>query len=148
MVATLLTAGLAALIGVGALRVRGLLLAVSTFAFGLAASQYFYNRPILSAGQVESVPFLRTSFFGLDVHSQRTWYYVVLVALVIAVMITSRLRRTGIGRTTIGVRDNPEGASGYTVEPDVGEAPHVRARGRDRRPRRARCSPARCRACR
>ena len=117
LVATVLTAGLAALIGVGALRVRGLLLAVSTFAFGLAASQYFYNRPILSAGQVESVPFLRTSFFGLDVHSQRTWYYVVLVALVIAVMITSRLRRTGIGRTTIGVRDNAEGASGYTVDP-------------------------------
>ena len=114
---------------------RGLLLAVSTFAFGLAASQYFYNRPILSAGQVESVPFLRTNFFGLDVQSQRTYYYVVLVALVLAVMITSRLRRTGIGRTTIGVRDNPEGASGYTVEPDVGEAPHVRARRRDRRPR-------------
>ena len=117
LVATFVTAGLAALIGVGALRVRGLLLAVSTFAFGLAASQYFYNRPILSAGQVESVPFLRTSFFGLGVGSQRTWYYVTLVALVIGVMITARLRRTGVGRTTIGVRDNEEGASGYTVEP-------------------------------
>jgi ABC-type branched-subunit amino acid transport system ATPase component/ABC-type branched-subunit amino acid transport system permease subunit len=117
LVATLVTAALAALIGVGALRVRGLLLAVSTFAFGLAASQYFYNRPILSAGQVESVPFLRTSFFGLGVASQRTWYYVTLVALVIGVMITARLRRTGVGRTTIGVRDNEEGASGYTVEP-------------------------------
>ena len=49
LLAALITAALAALIGVGALRVRGLLLAVSTFAFGLAASQYFYNRPILSA---------------------------------------------------------------------------------------------------
>jgi len=94
-----------------------LLLAVSTFAFGVAASQYFYYRPILSAGQVESVPFLRTSFFGIGVQSQRVFYYVVLVALVIAVMITARLRRTGVGRSTIGVRDNPEGASGYTVDP-------------------------------
>jgi len=117
LVATVLTAALAALIGVGALRVRGLLLAVSTFAFGVAASQYFYYRPILSAGQVESVPFLRTTFFGIGVLSQRVFYYVALVALVIAVMIAARLRRTGIGRTTIGVRDNPESASGYTVDP-------------------------------
>jgi ABC-type branched-subunit amino acid transport system permease subunit len=102
VVATLLTAGIAALIGVGALRVRGLLLAVSTFAFGVAASQYFYYRPILSGGQVESVPFLRTTFFGIGVQSQRAFYYVVLVALIIAVMITARLRRTGIGRTAFG----------------------------------------------
>ena len=43
----LITAGIAALIGVGALRVRGLYLAVVTFAFGLAAQQYIYQRPIL-----------------------------------------------------------------------------------------------------
>ena len=42
------SAALAALIGVGALRVRGLLLAVSTFAFALAASQYLYRQPLLS----------------------------------------------------------------------------------------------------
>ena len=38
VIADVLAAGLAALIGIGALRVRGLLLAVSTFAFGVAAS--------------------------------------------------------------------------------------------------------------
>ncbi len=123
--ATLVTAGIAALIGVGALRIRGLFLAVSTFAFGLAASQYFYARPILSAGNTESVPFARPDLFGIDkrylfgtqMGFQRTYYYLVLIGLVIAVMITARLRRTGIGRSTIGVRDNPEGASAYTVNP-------------------------------
>ena len=40
VLAAFVTAGLAALIGVGALRVRGLLLAVSTFAFAVAAQQY------------------------------------------------------------------------------------------------------------
>ena len=85
VLATIVTAGLAAFIGVGALRVRGLLLAVSTFAFGVAASQYFYQRPILSAGQVESVPFLRASLFGLNTQSQRTYYYVVLAVLAVGV---------------------------------------------------------------
>ena len=66
------------LIGVGALRVRGLLLAVSTFAFALAASQYLYRRPILSGDFGTSVPFQRTKELGLDLRDQRTFYYVVL----------------------------------------------------------------------
>ena len=61
VLAVLITAGVAALIGVGALRVRGLLLAVVTFAFALAASQYLYDRPILSGGSDDSVPLRRTS---------------------------------------------------------------------------------------
>jgi ABC-type branched-subunit amino acid transport system ATPase component/ABC-type branched-subunit amino acid transport system permease subunit len=117
ILAALVTAALAALIGVGALRVQGLLLAVSTFAFGLAASQYLYNRPILSGGFTDTVPFQRTDLFGIDVTSQRAWYFVVLVVLVIVTAIAARLRRTGVGRTTIGVRDNPNSSSAYTVSP-------------------------------
>jgi ABC-type branched-subunit amino acid transport system ATPase component/ABC-type branched-subunit amino acid transport system permease subunit len=113
--AALLTAALAALIGVGALRVRGLLLAVSTFAFGVAASQYFYHRPFLTTGSNDSVPFPRTDFFGISLKQQRSYYYFVLAALVILVLIVARLRRTGVGRATIGVRDNADGASAYTV---------------------------------
>ncbi len=115
VVAALATAALAAFIGLGALRVRGLLLAVSTFAFAVAASQYIYNRPILSEGSSVPVPFTRTDLFGLDLQSQRTYYYVVLGALVLVTAVLARLRRTGVGRTTIGVRDNPASASAYTV---------------------------------
>jgi ABC-type branched-subunit amino acid transport system ATPase component/ABC-type branched-subunit amino acid transport system permease subunit len=115
VLAALVTAALAVVIGVGALRVRGLLLAVSTFAFGLAASQYLYTRPILSGGFGQSVPFRRTDLFGLDIRSQRTYYYVVLAVIAVAVAVIGRLRRTGIGRTTIGVRDNADGAAAYTI---------------------------------
>ncbi len=117
VLAALVVAGLAVLIGIGALRVRGLLLAVSTFAFGLAASQYLYRRPLLSADFGTSVPFQRTDVFGIDLREQRTFYYLVLAVLVLTIIVTARLRQTGVGRTTIGVRDNPEGASAYTVQP-------------------------------
>ncbi|HET6950703.1 MAG TPA: branched-chain amino acid ABC transporter permease/ATP-binding protein [Acidimicrobiales bacterium] len=113
--ASVVTAAIAALIGIGALRVRGLLLAVSTFAFGLAATQYFYRLPILNGDFGQSVPFRRSDLFGLDVRSQRTYYYVVLAVLAVATAVVARLRRTGIGRTTIGVRDNAEGAAAYTT---------------------------------
>jgi ABC-type branched-subunit amino acid transport system ATPase component/ABC-type branched-subunit amino acid transport system permease subunit len=117
--AVVAVAALAAVIGIGALRVRGLLLAVSTFAFGLAASQYLYRRPLLSGDFQSSVPYHRTDLFGVDLTDQRSYYYFVLAVLAVVIAITARLRRTGIGRTTIGVRDNPNTASAYTVNPTM-----------------------------
>ena len=113
--AVLITAALAGVIGLVALRVSGLYLAVVTFAFGLAASQYLYDRPLLSGGFAESVPLVRSEVFGIDVTSQRSYYYLVLVVVIVAVAMVARLRRTGIGRGTIAVRDNPDAASAYTV---------------------------------
>jgi ABC-type branched-subunit amino acid transport system ATPase component/branched-subunit amino acid ABC-type transport system permease component len=117
VLAALVTAGLAAVIGIGAIRVRGLFLAVSTFAFALAASQYLYRRPILRSDYSGSVPFRRGDLFGLDLRSQRTYYYVVLGVLAAAIAVVAHLRRTGIGRTAISVRDNPDSAAAYTVSP-------------------------------
>ncbi len=115
-VAAMITAGLAALIGIGALRVRGLLLAVSTFAFAVACEQYLYRRPFFSDGQTSSVPFPRGKLGPIDLGSeQRTYYYFCLAILVVVVIIAARLRRTGVGRTTIAVRDNPDTAAAYTV---------------------------------
>jgi ABC-type branched-subunit amino acid transport system ATPase component/ABC-type branched-subunit amino acid transport system permease subunit len=116
VVAALTTGLLAALIGVGALRVRGLLLAVSTFAFAIAAQQYLYRRPIFSDGR-SSVLFERGKLFGLDISDQRTYYYVCLGGLAIVFAVVARLRRSGIGRTTLAVRDNGDTASAYTVSP-------------------------------
>jgi ABC-type branched-subunit amino acid transport system ATPase component/branched-subunit amino acid ABC-type transport system permease component len=116
-VATLVVAGLAALIGLGALRVQGLLLAVSTFAFAAACQQFVYQRPVFAAGNSVSVPLPRGTLFGLDLASQRTFYYVMLVSLVIVIALVARLRRSGIGRATIAVRDNPDTAAAYTVSP-------------------------------
>jgi ABC-type branched-subunit amino acid transport system ATPase component/ABC-type branched-subunit amino acid transport system permease subunit len=111
----LITAGLAVLIGAGALRVRGLYLAVVTFAFALAATQYLYDRPILSGGFTDSVPLRRTDFFGIDITSQRSFYFLTLALLGLSIVVVARLRASGVGRTTIAVRDNPDTAAAYTV---------------------------------
>ena len=105
----------AVVVGLGALRVRGLLLAVSTFAFAVATQQYLYRRPFFSNGNSASVPFERGSILGVDFTSQRAFYWLSLAALVIVVVVVARLRRTGVGRTTIAVRDNPDAAAAYTV---------------------------------
>ncbi len=116
LIATVLTAAVAALVGVGALRVQGLLLAVSTFAFAIAAQQYIYARPFFSDGD-SSVLFDRGSVFGIDLLDQRTFFYFSLVGLVIVLLLLSRLRRSGVGRSIIAVRDNADTASAYTINP-------------------------------
>jgi ABC-type branched-subunit amino acid transport system ATPase component/ABC-type branched-subunit amino acid transport system permease subunit len=115
--AVLVTAGIAALVGAGALRVRGLLLAVSTFAFAVAASQYLYRRPLLTGGAVGTVSWPRTDLFGIDLSSQRSFYFLGLAFLAVSLALVGRLRRSGVGRTTISVRDNPHGSAAYTVPP-------------------------------
>ena len=116
-VVPLFTAVLAALIGIGGLRVRGLMLAVTTFAFGLAAQQYIYRRPIFSDGNSQSVPFDRGAFFGIELTSQRAYYFFSLAVLVLVLAVLARLRKSGVGRTIIAVRDNPDSAAAYTVAP-------------------------------
>jgi ABC-type branched-subunit amino acid transport system ATPase component/ABC-type branched-subunit amino acid transport system permease subunit len=117
LLGALVAALAAALVGLGALRVRGMLLGVSTFAFAIAASQYLYRRPILSGGATGSVAFPRGSLLGLSLGSPRTYYLVVLAALAVVVLVLARIRRGGVGRTILAVRDNPRSAAASTLSP-------------------------------
>jgi len=113
-----LVAGIAAaLVGIGALRVRGLLLAVSTFVFAIAAQLYLFRRPLLSDGNSGAVPFRRGTLFGIDLDSQRTYFWFVLAALAMVTLALSRLRQSPMGRASIALRDNRDAARGYGVAP-------------------------------
>lgn len=116
ILAAFITAAIAALTAITALRVRGLLLAVSTFAFAIAAQQYLYRRPIFNAG--ERTPSIeRGTFLGVDLFDQRNFFYFTCAAALVVLVILSHLRRSGIGRRIIAVRDNPDTAAAYTVSP-------------------------------
>ena len=107
----------ATLVGLGALRVRGLMLAVSTLAFAIACQAYIFARPILSLGQ-STVQFPRSKIgpFHIEVNN-RGYYYVVLIVLVVFLIVLARIRRSGIGRSIIGVRENENGAAALSVSP-------------------------------
>ena len=107
----------AVIVGVGALRVRGLLLAVSTFVFAITAQQYIFHRPFFSDGQ-QSVRFRREVILGVDFSDQRNYFFLSVVALVLVISTLARLRRSGVGRSMIAVRENPTAAAAYGVAPD------------------------------
>ena len=110
---------LAVLVGTGALRVKGLLLAISTMAFAIAAESYLFGRPIFTGSEgALTVNFPRGKLGPIDLnHLNRNYYYFVLVCLVIVLAMAGHLRRTGIGRTIIGVRENEPAVAALTVSP-------------------------------
>ncbi len=109
----------AAAVGVGALRVRGLLLAISTMAFAIAAEVYIFPRPILVGLEGTTTGEVVRGKIGpvdLTIHN-RAYYYFALGTLVIVLLLVGHLRRTGIGRAIVGVRENESGAAAFTVSP-------------------------------
>ena len=101
----------ATLVGLGALRVRGLLLAASTLAFAIAAQAYLFRRPFFSLGRsIIRLPRAPIGPFHVNVKN-RAYYYATLVVLTVVVIVLGRLRRSGIGRTIIGVRENEPAVS-------------------------------------
>ena len=104
-------------VGIGALRVRGLLLAVSTLAFAIAAQLYLFNRPFFTGGFTTiQIPRADIGPFELT-HRNRAYYYFVLVVLVVVLLLIGHLKRTGIGRMVVGVRENELAAAAMTVSP-------------------------------
>jgi branched-chain amino acid transport system permease protein len=108
---------LAVLIGVPALRVPGLFLAVvtlglaATVQYGVLSRDRFGWLLPPTGGYVT-----RPNLYGrLDVSSDTRFYYVCLVFLVLAYLCARALRNSRSGRLFIGLRDNPRAAQSYGV---------------------------------
>jgi branched-chain amino acid transport system permease protein len=95
----------AVIVGLPALRLRGLYLAVTTLAFSLATTSYLLNRRYFGWIPVDRVD--RRPLFGrVDLESTTRMYYVALVGLALAVVALRGLRRSRTGRVLIALREN------------------------------------------
>jgi branched-chain amino acid transport system permease protein len=116
VVAGLVGAGLSVVIGLPALRIRGLLLAVVTLAFANAVATYGLNRQNVSwlpRGRIE-----RPDLLGvIPIESEVQYYYLVVACLLLVLSMARRVRRARTGRVMIGVRENDQGAQAYGISP-------------------------------
>ncbi len=106
----------ALLIGAPALRIRGLALAATTLAFAVAARSFILPSALLTGGG-ERVFLPRDKFWFVSIASQRSFYYVALAIVAVSVLIVARLRASGIGRSIIAARDNPDAAAAFSISP-------------------------------
>ena len=101
-------------LGLPALRVKGLLLTVTTLAFAVVVPSYVSGQPwAFGNGAFPGRPIL----FGHSLTSDKSYLYVALAILAIAMLLANNVRRGGLGRLLIAVRDNEDAARAFSVSP-------------------------------
>jgi len=115
----------AVIVGVPALRVKGLYLAVVTLGFGLAIRSWFIVGEKFAPGgggsaqlNVDRNKGFRLIFWTVKGNNFDGVYYFVLLMALVSCLLVWRIRRTGIGRSIIATRDNETASSAYTVAPN------------------------------
>ena len=106
----------AVVVGIPALRIRGLFLAVTTLAFGAPVSTYLLNSahvPWLTPSSLTRPVLLGR--FPLD--DPLTFDYLCVLVAVVAIVLARNLRVSRAGRTVVAVRDNERAASAFGIEP-------------------------------
>jgi len=103
----------AIVVGLPALRLRGLHLAITTLAFAVGVTAIFLNGRYL--GKYLPDTLRRPVVIGFDFNDPRVFYYFVLVILIAGVLATVGLRRSRTARVLIACRENEPLAQTYGV---------------------------------
>jgi ABC-type branched-subunit amino acid transport system ATPase component/ABC-type branched-subunit amino acid transport system permease subunit len=112
-------AAVSVVIGLPALRIRGVTLAVVTLGFAVIAPDWLFQQQWLGG----STPFTTVVsptvvIAGIGhLNTARDVYYVVLVMLVLVVAAGRSLRNSAAGRIIIAVRDNERASSAFGIRP-------------------------------
>jgi ABC-type branched-subunit amino acid transport system ATPase component/ABC-type branched-subunit amino acid transport system permease subunit len=119
LVVGLLGAVASALVGLPAVRVRGLTLVVTTLGFAVLAPQWLYRQRWVGGATPFTTPVVRPHIGpGLGMaDSTLKVYYLALAVLVLIIGCASSLRRSNAGRVLLAVRDNERAASSFGVTP-------------------------------
>jgi branched-chain amino acid transport system permease protein len=129
-VGALAGAVVAVIVGLPALRIQGLFLAVTTLSFAFAVNNFvlrreffpwlvpkdasFVERPVLW-GRLDLAT--DTKFLWFTISSDAKFYFVCLAFLGLALAMAKSLRKNRSGRIFIGVRDNSRVMRAYGVNP-------------------------------
>lgn len=108
-----LTAGIAVLVGLPALRIKGLFLLVVTFGFAVAVSSVLFDERYFGWLLPKRVD--RPTLFFLRFESERSMYYLSLGALVLCIVAVGNLRRSRVGRLLIALRESEANVQSFGV---------------------------------
>jgi branched-chain amino acid transport system permease protein len=114
LAASVIGGAVAVVVGLPALRQRGLYLAVTTFAFALATTSYLLNDRFFDwvpHGRVERHPFLGR----VSIDSPARMYFVSLIGLVLVILALRGIRHSRTGRVLLALRENERASEAYGI---------------------------------
>jgi ABC-type branched-subunit amino acid transport system ATPase component/ABC-type branched-subunit amino acid transport system permease subunit len=114
--AGLVAAAGSALIGLPALRIRGLMLAVSTLSFALAAQSWLFTQSwALGEGRDPGRPIIGS----LTLDTGKKYYFFSLIFLGLGLWIGRNVWKGAFGRRLRALRDNEDNARAFTIRTTV-----------------------------
>ena len=112
VVGGLVAAAVSVVIGLPALRVQGLLLAVTTLAFALVAQSWLLQQPwMLGDGENPGRP----SVFGMELDTGKRYVLFALAVFLVGLWLVRNVWVSGVGRRLRAVRDDERAAQAFTV---------------------------------
>ena len=112
LIGSLAGAAVAVVVGLPALRIRGLFLAVTTLAFAVAVASVGLN-PNYVGFLPRSVS--RPEFLWIRMDDERAFFYFCVVCLLLTVAAATSMRRSRTGRVLIAMRENERTAQSFGV---------------------------------
>ena len=112
-VAGLVGAAIAVVVGLPALRVRGVFLAAITLAFSVGSSSFLLSQrhtDWIPRGRIESI-----SLFGFTLGSPRDTYWLALAVAALLFAATAGIRRSRTGRVLLALRENELAARSHGI---------------------------------
>ena len=107
-------AAVAVAVGLPALRLRGMYLAVTTLALSIAASDWIFSNKV--ADWIPRGSFPRPALLGrIALDTPLRIYYFALAVLALSVLALRGIRNSRTGRVLIALRDNEAGATVYGI---------------------------------
>ena len=109
-------AAVSLVLGLPALRIRGLLLTITTLSFALIVPGWLLTQPwAFGSGVSPPVPVV----LGHAIDTGKEYYWIALAMLMVTIWLAANIRRSGFGRLMVAVRDNEDNARSFTVRPFV-----------------------------
>ena len=104
------------LLGMPALRLKGLYLAIATLAFGDIAYRVFLNWEAVTNGSRGIRGIKAPILFGINFKTYQTYYYIVLIFLILTVILIRNIIHSRVGRALLSIRESEIAASAMGVD--------------------------------
>ncbi|MFN2610236.1 MAG: branched-chain amino acid ABC transporter permease, partial [Actinomycetota bacterium] len=106
-------AGFAILVGLPALRIKGLFLAVATYAMAFAIQASVFNQQFID--KLIPTRIDRPKLFIFDFEDEKSMYFLALSALLLMIWLVVNLRKSRFGRILIALRENDNNVQSFGI---------------------------------
>ena len=107
------TAAFAVVVGLPALRIRGLFLAVTTFAFAVAVRSMLFEPRYFKWLLPDAID--RPTLFFFDFGDERSMYFLCVAALVASIVVVLNVRKSRFGRVLIALRESEQNVAAFGI---------------------------------